>query len=334
MEYETIDAIADFMYSGDFVEHDIDGDKTDDFLEHHGILGMHWGERRYQDSNGNWTEEGLARRRKGGAREFAENVAKTAKRANKAISTAARKTFNPNSADMDEKIAKAKEKQAIKDKKKELAMLQGKNRKLKDMTDQEVYTEIQSRNNRMALKAMRQEESKVHQGKEFAQSIAGAVSVPVKALASIAGDSVDYGLRTALKTQIDIAARNAKKDAEKQHDLDSRTQSERLKDALQDARNMRDLNDITFQESMRDVRNEQLHNENLYNKQASYLRRSVLDADETGSKMAAERLNRDKQASSGKYNSGNNNNNNKNNNQNNNQNQQSGKKKKKKNNNP
>lgn len=35
----------------------------DEFLEHHGIKGMKWGIRRYQDEQGNWTEEGLKHRR-------------------------------------------------------------------------------------------------------------------------------------------------------------------------------------------------------------------------------------------------------------------------------
>ena len=36
-----------------------------DYLEHHGILGMKWGIRRYQNSDGSWTDEGKIRRRSG-----------------------------------------------------------------------------------------------------------------------------------------------------------------------------------------------------------------------------------------------------------------------------
>lgn len=36
-----------------------------DYLQHHGILGQHWGVRRFQNPDGSWTTEGLKRRRSG-----------------------------------------------------------------------------------------------------------------------------------------------------------------------------------------------------------------------------------------------------------------------------
>lgn len=278
-----------------------DNEATDAFLEHHGVLGMHWGERKYQNQDGSLTEQGRKHYGVGPARELARKIKSTAQKANSTISTAARKTFNPTSADMDEKLAKAREKQLIKEKKKELALLQGRNRKMKDMTDQEVFNEIQSRKNRIMLEEMRKDASKIQKGKEFAKTTAGVLSVPVKAIGSIAADTAEYGIRQLGKTAIDTALNNKAAQSKKKAQLKNRTDSEILKDALQDAKNARDLADINFQESLRDIRNEEARNKAQYDKDASYLRRSVLSGDEQGSKMAAERLDREKKALGGKY---------------------------------
>lgn len=42
----------------------INGQKFDsNYLQHHGVLGQKWGVRRFQNKDGTWTKEGLARRR-------------------------------------------------------------------------------------------------------------------------------------------------------------------------------------------------------------------------------------------------------------------------------
>ena len=284
---------------------DYSDESQEDYLEHHGILGMKWGVRKYQDSNGNWTEEGLERRRQGKAREIAGNISNTARRANEKITTAARKTFRPTAADMDEKIARAREKQLIKDKKKELAVIQGRNRKIKDMTDKEIFDEIQSRRNRMTLEEMRRDASKIHQGKEFTVAAVGTtakiVSAPAKALGKIVADTASYGLTTAGKTFIDTVAYNVSTNAKNKSAYKHRNESQVLKDKLQDAKNKRDLEDVRYEDSLRDMRNATARNKAMYDLSSSYLRRSVLDADEQGSAKSAERLDREKKASGGKY---------------------------------
>lgn len=296
--HDFVDSVSSMVGDKWTMEH---SEITEDFLMHHGILGMHWGERKYQNQDGSLTPAGREHYGVGPAREFAKKLKATASRANETISTAARKTFRPTSADMDEKIAKAREKQLIKEKKKELAILQGRNRKIKDMTDQEVFNEIQSRKNRIALEEMRKEASKIHQGKEFAMKTAGVMTTPVKAIGSFAAETIDYGARKAAKTAIDTAAYNISEKAKKKSALKNRTDSEILKDALQDAKNASSYKDLQFQEELRGIRNSTAANKAMRERETEYLRRSVLDADDVGSRKAAERLDREKRATGGKY---------------------------------
>lgn len=54
----------------------------DDYIEHYGIIGMHWGIRRYQNSDGSYTDAGKKRKQKMGffeKRKAKKNLAKARK---------------------------------------------------------------------------------------------------------------------------------------------------------------------------------------------------------------------------------------------------------------
>lgn len=50
-------------------------------ISHHGIIGQHWGTRRFQNPDGSWTTEGLKRRRKGIGQKISEYGIKATKQA-------------------------------------------------------------------------------------------------------------------------------------------------------------------------------------------------------------------------------------------------------------
>ena len=222
-------------------------DLTDNFLMHHGIMGMHWGERKYQNKDGSLTEEGRKHYGVGPAREFAKKVGATAKKASETLSSAARKTFRPNEADMNEKLAKAYEKKRIEDKKNQLRELQGKKKRIQDMSNQEVWEEIQARNNRKTLERMRREASALHKGTDFVSKAAGVATTPLKELAgfglSMAKDTAAYGISRATRSAIDDAVYAASK----QRRLENRTELEKLRDDSE-------INKLKFEERSRGLR--------------------------------------------------------------------------------
>lgn len=77
-----------------------------DYLEHHGTKGQKWYKRRYQYQDGSLTEEGRIH--------YGVGPARKAGKALGSVKDAIRKTVNPNSADLDEKIAKQNAKNAEK----------------------------------------------------------------------------------------------------------------------------------------------------------------------------------------------------------------------------
>lgn len=293
MEHDTIHAIEDFMCSDEFVMQDIDGDKTDDFLSHHGIFGMHWGVRRFQSKDGTWTQEGLARRRSGisGA---VKKVGETAKKANDTISTAARKTFNPTVADMDEKIAKAKEKEKIAYKKQELKRIQRKNKDIKYMSDQEVQNEIQSRKQRRYLEQMRKQDSTAEKGKKFAINAAKAMSTPAVAFMDIVGDTANYGLRKSGEALVDHIVDSAKWKADKEYKRKYNKEHESEADKLRKKREKEEakaaIDELKSVNSLRKSRTELEEAKLKRELREEQYQRYVLDGTDAKSKVAADRL--------------------------------------------
>ena len=232
-------------------------DKTDaeDFIEHHGVHGMHWGVRRFQNPDGSLTAEGKRHRAAQAVNKIAEDVGKTAKKAGEAISTAARKTFNPTSADMDEKIAKAKEKEEVKRKKAELKAIKNNYKNIDQMSDKQVKEEIQSLAERTKLREMREKEAQMKKGSDYIekqklkqqQKQQQAQKSNAKSLGTIVAETTTYGLSQASKAAIDVAVNKAKQDAMKSE----KSKSEKLKDELQDARNENELADLKLKKSMR-----------------------------------------------------------------------------------
>ena len=257
-------------------------DKTDaeDFIEHHGVHGMHWGVRRFQNPDGSLTAEGKRHRAARAVNKIAEDVSKTAKKAGEAISTAARKTFNPTSADMDEKIAKAKEKEEVKRKKAELKAIKNNYKNIDQMSDKQVKEEIQSLAERTKLREMREKEAQMKKGNDYIekqklkqqQKQQQAQKSNAKSLGTIVAETATYGLSQASKAAIDVAVNKAKQDAMKSE----KSKSEKLKDELQDARNENELADLKLKKSMRKT-TEQTTKANMeYDKKLAELKKESL----------------------------------------------------------
>lgn len=180
-----------------------------DFIMHHGTKGQKWGRRQFQNPDGSLTPLGRIHYGVGAARNA---VGKGAGK----IGNAIRKKVAPTSEELDEQIEKQLLKKEKKDKKELLRELksdkkdpaktleqQRRNKKIEDMTDQEVMAEINRYKNEIALKALAKDANKsrarLHIEEAGRQSLA-------KTFGSITGN-LGQGVANAFDTKENKAKR-------------------------------------------------------------------------------------------------------------------------------
>ena len=144
----------------DWLDSFMHSDDVSDFLEHHGIKGQKWGNRRFQYGDGSLTALGRVRYGVGAARQGAGKAAKAIGGAAKKAGHALRGKVAPTDEQLYDQYNKAKYKADRKAMKEEINELKGKKKKLKDMSDQEVIDAINRYRNEKALKALQKDAGK------------------------------------------------------------------------------------------------------------------------------------------------------------------------------
>lgn len=229
--------------------------KVEEFIKHHGVIGMHWGQRRYQNYDGSLTAEGKKHRQSSIAKKISDHASETVRKASKTISTAARKTFNPNPQDMDEKIAKAKEREEVKRKKAELKAIKNNYKNIDQMSDEQVKKAIQSISDRNTLLELREKEEMLKKGSDYIAKQQNKQKQKEKAntksIGTLLTEAATYGVSQASKAAIDVAVQNAKNDALEKNKNKEKSKSEKLKEELQDAKNEKELANLKLEKSMR-----------------------------------------------------------------------------------
>lgn len=258
-----------------------DKSAVDDFIEHHGVVGMHWYQRRFQNYDGSLTPEGKRHRAAQAVKKIADRAGESAKKAGEAISTAARKKFNPTPEDMDEKIAKAKEREEVKRKKAELRAIKNNYRNIDQMSDEQVKKAIQSVSDRNKLLELREKEEMLKKGSDYIAKQQNKQNeksrANTKSLGTILAETATYGVSQASKAAIDIAVQNAKNEAAEKNKNKEKSKSDKLKEELQDAKNEEELANIKLKKSMRKQTNKTAKANAEYDMKVSEMKKKAMD---------------------------------------------------------
>lgn len=184
-----------------------------DFLEHHGIKGQKWGNRRYQNDDGSLTALGRVHYGVGAARESVGRAARAASGALKSGASrtgeAIRKAVKPTDQELLEQYNKAQAKQARKDLKQEIREMNGHKKRIKDMTDQEVLNQINRYKNEATLKALRKDAHKTPLQKSLEQATRDAISRAAGTTLQAALGNVGQSIANAFDTKENKVHRKA-----------------------------------------------------------------------------------------------------------------------------
>ena len=145
-------------------------EKYYDELYHHGITGMKWGVRRYQNKDGSLTNAGKRRYGTKANFEKVQSAKKAAAKANSKQAIARRKANERTAAE----VAKYRKKAGIKDEKPEDT--KPKKPTVKDMSDEELIAVINRK--RLEQQYAQLNPEKVSKGKQFMNSLKDDILIP------------------------------------------------------------------------------------------------------------------------------------------------------------
>ena len=273
--------VSDFIKSVDSMTQNYESilhdDIVGDFLAHHGTKGQKWGNRKYQNSDGSLTPLGRLHYGVGAARNAAGSAAGK-------VGSAIKKKINPSQQDLEDKYQKAVAKRNKKELKEAIKEVQGKKKKNKDLTDQEMIDKYNRLQRQKAIEQMEKENSTAHnigqglkvaargtakgaavtaKGAAWTAKTAGKVVAP---LLGLGGDLAMRGLRNAGQNWIDDLTMSESARAQK-----SANMSKNLLDAAKNAYELDRINSGKYK------RDEDARRESSYSKDVLDAARNAVD---------------------------------------------------------